>query len=91
MAIIKSAKKAIRSSATKRLYNVRRKANIDSAKKKIIKLVGAGKKDDALVALKDLYKALDKAAKGKFLKKNTSDRLKSRMAKFVNRPVVSKK
>ena len=91
MAILKSAKKAIRSSVQKRLFNLRRKAKIDDAKKKVIKSVKAGKTAEVEAFLKEFYKSLDKAAKSKYLKKNTASRLKSRMTKFVNKSAASKK
>ena len=91
MAILKSAKKVIRSSAKKRVFNVRRKAGTDSAKKEVVRLVKVGKIEDARKALDALYKALDKTAKTKFIKKNKASRLKSRMAKFVNKVAASKK
>ncbi len=91
MAITKSAKKAIRASAKKRLFNLRRKGAVDTAKKNVLKLAREGKTVEAQAALKDFYKAIDKAAKTKYLKKNTVSRLKSRISKFVNKPTVSKK
>lgn len=89
MAITSSAKKAIRASARKRIFNLRRKQGAESVLKDIRRLVKQGKSADAKKLLPAAYKALDKAAKTKYLKKNTVARLKSRVTLLVNK--VSKK
>ena len=48
-------------------------------------LVAAGKKDEARAALAKAYAAIDKAAKGNTIKKNTASRKKSRLAAAVKR------
>ena len=85
MAITSSAKKAIRTSARRRSFNLKRKQAIDKALKDIRRLVKQGKIEEAKKLLPAAFKALDKATKTKFLKKNTADRLKSRIAKLVNK------
>ena len=74
MAITSSAKKAIRAAARRRIFNLRRKDAILSAKKNIQKLVKAGKAADAKAFLPKMYKAIDKAAKTKYIKKNAAEK-----------------
>ncbi|HEY9583718.1 MAG TPA: 30S ribosomal protein S20 [Candidatus Paceibacterota bacterium] len=79
MAITDSAKKALRASSRKRIFNIRTKAAIDIPLKKFRKLVSEKKAKEARELLPSLYKALDKAAKRKFIKANTAARYKSRI------------
>lgn len=78
MAITSSAKKAYRASKKKRVFNLRRKAAIETHLKDFRKLVAAKKKAEAEKMISSLYQALDKAVKTDYLKANTSARLKSR-------------
>lgn len=79
MAITSSAKKALRAGAQKRIYNLRTKAAIDTPMKKFRKLISEKKAKEAKALIPALYKALDKAAKRKFIKHNTAARHKSRI------------
>lgn len=85
MPITSSAKKALRASKRKRVYNIRRKNEIDTAIKNVKKLVVAKKASEAKAALNDAYQALDKAAKGKLIKKNNASRRKARLAALVKK------
>lgn len=85
MAITSSAKKAIRSSARKRVYNEARKDTYKDAVKTVKKLVQEKKIDEAKKLLAVTYKAIDKAAKTKLIKKNTAARKKSRLTLLINR------
>lgn len=85
MPITKSAKKALRSSDRKRVVNIRRKKNIEVAVKDVKKLIASGKTKEATSALSSAYKALDKAAKNGFIKKNEASRKKSRLTALVNK------
>jgi small subunit ribosomal protein S20 len=85
MPIIKSAKKALRSSSKKRVFNVRRQRAADEVVKNIKKLIASDKIKEAEKALSSVYKALDKAAKGGTLKKGTADRKKSRLSALIVR------
>lgn len=76
MAIIKSAKKAIRSSAHKRVFNVRRQKAMREATKAFTK----APTDKALASA---YQAIDKAAKRGIIKKNNAARKKAKLAKLV--------
>jgi small subunit ribosomal protein S20 len=53
-------------------------------------LVGQEKVAEAKKNLSKIYKALDKAAKEGIIKKNTASRKKSRITKFLSKPVVAK-
>lgn len=85
MAITSSAKKAHRSSLRKRLFNARRKQDVDNAIKRIKKLVSEKKLAEALKLVPGAYKALDKAAKEHTIKQGAADRKKSRLLKFIAR------
>ncbi len=83
MPITSGAKKALRSSKTKRVFNVRRAEKAAKLINQIRKLVKAQKTEDAEKLLSSAYKALDKAAKAHTIKKNTASRKKSRLAKLI--------
>lgn len=78
MAITSSAKKAIRASKKKRVFNLRHKKEVDLQVKEFHQLVVAEDKSGANKRIPTLYKALDKAAKTGYIKQNTAARLKSR-------------
>lgn len=81
MPITDSAKKALRSSKRKKLFNLKRKTEMQSAVKEYKKLVSSKKQEDAKKFLPKLQKAIDKAAKRGVIKKNTASRKKSRLMK----------
>jgi small subunit ribosomal protein S20 len=81
MPITKSAKKAIRAGARKRVFNLARQENLKEAIK-ALKLAPKDKKEIGK-ALADAYQAIDKAAKRGIIKKNTASRKKSQMAKIA--------
>ncbi|MEK7151591.1 MAG: 30S ribosomal protein S20 [Patescibacteria group bacterium] len=85
MPITASAKKALRQSKKKHAHNVRRKTKFRVLVKEFRKAIVAKSFDKARELLPKVYKALDKATKGKTIKKNTSSRLKSRLTKLVNK------
>lgn len=85
MAITKGAKKAIRSAARKRVFNLRRKNAVQDVTKQIRKLVAAGKQKEAQALLPKAYQALDKAAKTHYIKKNAASRKKSRLAALIKK------
>ena len=84
MAITSSAKKAIRVSARKRIFNLRTQKKIDAVVRDIKKLATSKKLVEAKKMIPLLYKAI-KAVKTKFYKKNTAARMKSRLVKFLNK------
>ena len=83
MAITRGAKKAHRSSQRKREFNLRRKDKVSRAIKSLKKLVVSGKKKEAEAMMREVQSALDKAVKGRTLKKNTAARKKSRFSKLI--------
>ncbi|OGN04295.1 MAG: 30S ribosomal protein S20 [Candidatus Yanofskybacteria bacterium RIFCSPHIGHO2_01_FULL_44_17] len=85
MPITQSAKKALRQSKKKHAHNVRRKTKFRVFVKEFRKAVIAKNFDKAKEILPSVYKALDKAAKSKTIKKNTSSRLKSRLTRLINK------
>jgi len=84
MPIIQSAKKSIRQDKKKRVKNIREKRALKSLLKKAQVFIEQNKKEELKKILPDIYKKLDKATKHNILKKNTSSRTKSRLAKKTN-------
>lgn len=82
---ILSAKKALRQNIRRRAKNVKQKESLKKSLKSFKKLVIAKKAKDAQEELKKVFKLLDKAAKTNLIKKNTASRLKSRMAKLLDK------
>jgi small subunit ribosomal protein S20 len=83
MAIIKSAKKAIRSSAKKRQFNLRRKKTLADVVKNYKNLVTAKKLAEAKKLVPSLYQALDKAAKRGIINAGAAARRKSRLTTLL--------
>jgi ribosomal protein S20 len=80
MPIIKGAKKALRASDRKAVFNLRRKRVLRTEVKNIKDLIKEGKVAEATKSLPAAYKALDKAAKMNTITKNHASRKKSRWA-----------
>lgn len=82
MAITKSAKKALRVSDTKRVFNDRirkaLKANVKTARASIV-----SKGTNIAESVRLAFKALDKAAQRGTIKAGNADRKKSRLAKLL--------
>lgn len=85
MPITKSAKKALRSSDRKRVFNLRRKKGIEHVLREIKKLVKEKKVDEAKKLLPKAYKAIDKASKHNTIGKGNASRKKSRLAAFLKK------
>lgn len=86
-----SASKALRQSKKRALRNTKVKHHIKELLKKAKKTIVAEKQEEARNFLKEVQKALDKAAQRGILKKNTAARKKSRLAgRFRKRFVVIK-
>jgi len=85
MAITSSAKKAIRSSARKHVFNIRRKEAMSDASKGLLKALVAKDVKGAEAMLPAAYKAIDKAMKRGVIKKNTAANKKSRLALAIKR------
>jgi small subunit ribosomal protein S20 len=85
MAITSSAKKVIRASAKKRVFNLRRREALHDATKEFLKAVAAKDTVAAQKLLPAAYKAIDKAMKRGVIKANTAARKKSRLALSLKR------
>ncbi len=85
MAITSSAKKAIRSSAKKRVFNLRRQKALTDATKALLKALSVKDVAGAEKLLPTAYKAIDKAMKRGVIKKNTAANKKSRLALAIKR------
>lgn len=80
---IESAKKALRVSKRKRVFNdARRKAAKESVKA-VAKLVKDDKKADAKKMLSTAYQAIDKAAKRGVISKSAAARKKAKLSKLT--------
>ena len=85
MAITSSAKKAIRVSARKHVFNMRRRKALGDTTKLITKALAAKDPAGAEKLLAAAYKAIDKAKKRGVIKGNTADRKKSRLALAIQK------
>jgi small subunit ribosomal protein S20 len=85
MAITSSAKKALRASKHKRVFNIAHRDAVSDATKELKKLVIAGNKGEAMKLLPNVYSELDKAAKTGFIKPNAASRKKSRLSAMVKK------
>ena len=85
MPITKSAKKALRQSRSKRLFNLRRSNKMKALIKEAKALIKDKKKEQVLKILPKVYQAIDKAAKRGVIKKNTASRKKSRLTKAISK------
>ncbi len=85
MANTKSAKKAVRSQATKKKYNDRAKTGYKEARKALLDEVAKGDLKKARENLSKAYKKIDKAAKTRAIHPNAAARYKSRLAKKLSK------
>jgi len=85
MPITSSAKKVVRASKKKQVYNLRRKKAVENVMHDIKKALKDKKPDEAKKLLPKAYQALDKAAKEHTLDKNTVSRRKSRLSALIKR------
>ena len=72
----KSAERRMRSSARKRLHNRSVKSRLHTLERGYLQLLGAGKKEDAAKAFRQISSAFDKAAKVGAVHQATADRKK---------------
>jgi small subunit ribosomal protein S20 len=80
-----SAKKRVRQNAKRRLINRSRKTGVKANLKGINEAITAGDKKSATEQFKAVIKNLDKTAARKTIHKNRAARLKSRLAKKINK------
>lgn len=90
MAITTSAKKAIRGSARKRVFNLVRRDAVTGSIKQLKRLVKEGKVKEARALFPQIQKAIDKAVKTNYLKANTASRKKSRLSALVKKATAAK-
>jgi small subunit ribosomal protein S20 len=84
MANIRSAEKNIRKTAKRTAANQAVKSRIRTLRKKVLAAIEKGDASAANATLSEFTSASDKAAKTKVIHKNTSSRLKSRLASKVS-------
>jgi len=84
MPITRSAKKALRQNIKRRKRNLIYKKKMKGLIKEVRKLALEKKVEEAKKLLPQIYKALDKAAKTRVIKKNTASRKKSRITKLLD-------
>lgn len=84
-----SAKKALRQSEHRRVRNISTKRLVKKTVKQYRQLLSRGQFDDAKAKLPLVYKSLDKAVKKGVIKKNKSNRLKSRLTNQLNKASAS--
>lgn len=85
MAITSSAKKALRASKHKRVFNIRHRDSMSEVVKEVRKLTAAGKKAEAMKILPQAYAEIDKSAKTGFIKPNAASRTKSRLSAAIKK------
>ena len=85
MPITTSAKKALRGSQRKRVFNLRKKELINKTIKQIKKLVSQKKIKEAEALMPQVQKILDKSVKTGLIKKNTASRKKSRISAMIKK------
>lgn len=85
MPITSSAKKALRASERKQVFNIRRKNAIEKNIKAFRRLVSAKNAVEAGKLIPAIYKSLDKAVKTGLIKANTASRTKSRAMAALKR------
>jgi len=85
MPIIKSAKKALRGSKRKHVFNLRKGKAMNETLKEVKKLISGKDKKGAEQLLPKMYQVIDKAAKRGIIKKNTAARKKSRIVKTIQK------
>ncbi|MEN3943571.1 30S ribosomal protein S20 [Prosthecobacter sp. SYSU 5D2] len=84
MANIRSSEKDIRKTIKRTAANQSVKSRIRTLRKKVLSAIEKGDSVAASTSLSEFSAATDKAAKTKVLHKNTSSRLKSRLAVKVS-------
>lgn len=81
----KSAAKELRKSKKRRIQNSAYIKKVRSLTKELRKFISEGKKSEAKALIPKVHQALDKAAKGDVIKKNTASRRKSRLTIAVSK------
>jgi small subunit ribosomal protein S20 len=90
MPITSSAKKALRASKHKAVFNMKRRDAISDTVKKVKKLIVAKSIKEAEALLPTAFQVIDKACKTNLIHKNTASRKKSRLAKMLAKASAAK-
>ncbi len=85
MPITTSAKKALRVSRRRRVFNLRRARVMKETVKNFKKLITVGQTAEATKLLPSTYQAIDKAKKIGIIKANAAARYKSQLAKALTK------
>jgi len=85
MPITSSAKKALRASSKKRVFNLRRKSSMEGNLKDFRRFILAKDVASATKLVPTIYQELDKACKTGYIKANTASRVKSRVMATLKR------
>ncbi len=85
MPITKSAKKALRNSGRKRVFNLKKKDLINKAVKNLKALILKKDVKGAAEQMKNVQRVLDKSVKTGLLKLNTASRKKSRLVAMIQK------
>lgn len=83
----RSAAKRLRQNEERRIRNKDRMTELKTLKKRIVRAVTDGKKDEAESLYRDYSKRVDQAASGSALHRNTASRAKSRTAQLIAKGV----
>lgn len=83
MPITKSAKKALRQSQRRRVFNLRRLRIMKEQIKQFRGLITENKKDEAKKIWPQVQQAIDKSSKRGVIKKNNASRKKARLARLL--------
>lgn len=89
MPIKLSAKKALRQSKKRQIFNLAKKIAMKNVVKKIKKLAVEKKYSEAQKLIPLAYKAIDKSAKTGVIKENAASRKKSRLMKLITEQKTS--
>lgn len=85
MAVTKTAKRAIRQAANRKLVNDKRKKIMKEEVKSTRSMIAKKDQKAAEKNISSTFAALDKAAKGGIIKKGTASRKKSRLSKAISK------
>lgn len=85
MPVIRSAKKALRQSKRRKVFNAARTRVMKDSVKEVRSLVASGKRDAAEKLLSASFAAIDKAAKRGVINQNAAARKKSRLVALLRR------
>jgi small subunit ribosomal protein S20 len=85
MPITTSAKKALRNSRRKRVFNLARKKALATSVKNLKKLISENKGKEAKAFFPTVQQAFDKAVKTHLIKANAASRKKTRLASAIKK------